>query len=203
MFLPTSYRTIHVSTPDQLSSPAQARYFYDSPIWNPKMICLSTFILLISCFYSPLAHAKNNGGERLVATHGEWQVICAKPIGAKTEKCGAVSKVKAADIPDVGLIITFMKAGRNDTTLLSVRAPLGILLLNGLGLKIDDKNVGSVDFIRCTMSGCIANVFMDKKLEKKFKNGNTAMFIIFKTPEQGIAIPISLKGLSKAYAAMK
>ncbi len=160
-------------------------------------------VLLVSTapFSSPAFAGKN--GEKVVAVHGEWEVICAKPLGAKTEKCGAVSKVKAADIPDVGLVITFMKTSRNDKVLLRIRAPLGILLPTGLGLKIDDKDVGRVNFVRCTVSGCIANVFIDNKLETKFKNGNTAMFIIFKTPERGIAIPISLKGLTKAYTAMK
>ncbi len=161
------------------------------------------FFAFLTILFSFPASANTANGERVVATHGEWQVVCAKPLGAKTEKCGAVSKVKAADIPDVGLVITFMKAGRNDQILLSIKAPLGVLLLNGLGLKIDDKDLGSVDFIRCTVRGCIANVFMDKTLENKFRKGNTALFIIFKTPEQGIAIPISLSGLSKAYAAMK
>ncbi len=168
-----------------------------------ELFRLMSMLVLITSFSLSPAYANNANGERVAGVYGEWEVICAKPLGAKTEKCGAVSKVKAADIPDVGLVITFMKAGRNDKILLSIRAPLGVLLLNGLGLKIDDKNVGSVDFLRCTVSGCIANVFIDDSLEKKFRAGNMAMFIIFKTPEQGIAIPVSLAGLSKAYAAMK
>ncbi len=172
-----------------------------SRLFSKKLAMLS--FLLSALFAVTPAHAANNVGEKIVATYGEWEVICAKPLGAKSEKCGAVSKVKAADIPDVGLVITFMKTSRNDKILLRIRAPLGILLPTGLGLKIDDKDVGRVNFVRCTVSGCIANVFIDATLEKKFKNGNTAMFIIFKTPERGIAIPISLKGLTKAYKAMK
>jgi invasion protein IalB len=39
---------------------------------------------------------------------------------------------------------------------------------------------------------------MEDKLVDQLKNGKTATFIIFQTPEQGIGIPISLKGFGEA-----
>jgi invasion protein IalB len=37
-------------------------------------------------------------------------------------------------------------------------------------------------------------VIMDDNLVKQLRGGQTATFIIFQTPEEGIGIPVSLKG---------
>ena len=38
---------------------------------------------------------------------------------------------------------------------------------------------------------------MDEKLIKQLRTGQTATFIIFQTPEEGIGIPMSLKGFRR------
>ncbi len=73
-------------------------------------------------------------------------------------------------------------------------APLGILLPSGLGLKIDQNDVGRTAFVRCLSTGCVAEVVMDDKLIGQLKAGQQATFIVFQTPEEGVGIPLSLKG---------
>ncbi len=67
-----------------------------------------------------------------------------------------------------------------------VVAPLGVLLPSGLGLKLDDKDVGRAGFVRCLPNGCVAEVVMDDTLLGQLKTAKTATFIIFETPEEGI-----------------
>ncbi len=137
------------------------------------------------------------------AQHGDWQVVCKPPPpGAKNESCALVQSVTAEDRNNVGLTVYFQKFS-NGTKVLRVFAPLGVLLPPGLGLKIDDKDVGNAPFLRCQNFACYAQVVVEDKLIEQLKAGKTAVFIIFQTEEAGIGIPISLAGFDKALAALK
>jgi invasion protein IalB len=76
---------------------------------------------------------------------------------------------------------------------------MGVLLPTGLGLKIDQIDAGRIGFVRCLTNGCVADVALDDNLIKQLRAGQTATFIIFQTPEEGIGFPISLKGFAAAY----
>lgn len=136
------------------------------------------------------------------AQHGDWQVVCKPPAtGSGKEVCALVQSVTAEDRSNVGLTIYFQKFS-NGTRVLRVFAPLGVLLPPGLGLKIDDKDVGHAPFLRCHSFACYAQVVAEDKLVEQLKTGKTAIFIIFQTEEAGIGIPISLKGFSEALPAI-
>ena len=147
--------------------------------------------------------ADTGPGSVVRATHGAWQVSCRTPAGAKEEKCALVQSVTAEDRPNVGLTVLFYKAASEDKKLLRVVVPLGVLLPTGLGLKINNQDVGNAPFLKCSRKGCIAEVVLQDEVIKKMKGGGTAMFIIFDTPEAGIGIPISLQGFDQALAALK
>ena len=136
-------------------------------------------------------------------THGAWQLSCRTPPGAKEEKCALVQSVTAEDRPNVGLTVVFYKAIGEDKKLLRVVVPLGVLLPTGLGLKIDDQDVGNAPFLKCGKRGCIAEVVLQDEIIEKMKKGGSAVFIIFDTPEAGIGIPISLQGFGNALAGLK
>lgn len=137
------------------------------------------------------------------AQHGDWQVVCKPPPpGAKNEACALVQSVTAEDRNNVGLTVYF-QAFSNGTRVLRIFAPLGVLLPPGLGLKIDDRDVGSAPFLRCQNFACYAQVVADDKLIEQLKTGKTAVFIIFQTEEAGIGIPISLAGFAQALLQLK
>jgi invasion protein IalB len=142
-------------------------------------------------------------GSIVKETHGAWQVSCRTPPGAKEEKCALVQSVTAEDRPNVGLTVVFYKAVGEDKKLLRVVVPLGVLLPTGLGLKIDNQDVGNAPFLKCGKRGCIAEVVLQDEVIQKMKTGATAMFIIFDTPDAGIGIPISLQGFGDALAGLK
>jgi len=135
--------------------------------------------------------------------HGDWQVVCKDPPpGAKNPVCALVQSVTAEDKNNIGLTVYFQKFS-NGTRVLRVFAPLGVLLPPGLGLKIDDKDVGHAPFLRCHSFACYAQVVVDDPLVDRLKTGKTAIFIIFQTEEAGIGIPISLKGFGEALGDLK
>ncbi len=136
------------------------------------------------------------------AKHGDWQVRCETPPGAAKQQCALVQSIAAEDRPNIGLIVIVLKTADGKSRLLRVIAPLGVLLPSGLGLKIDDVDIGHAGFVRCQPSGCIAEVVMEDKLLNQLMTGKTAVFIIFQTPEEGIGIPLALEGFKDAYAEL-
>lgn len=136
------------------------------------------------------------------ATHGDWQVRCDTPPGARAEQCALWQHVTAEDRPNVGLVVVVLKTADRRNRLMRVLAPLGVLLPSGLGLTIDGNNVGRVQFERCLPSGCEALVVMDDKLLEQMSSGQSATFIIFQTPEEGIGVPVSLNGFKPGFDAL-
>jgi invasion protein IalB len=132
------------------------------------------------------------------SVHEDWQIRCDNPPGA-SEQCALIQSVTAEDRPNVGLSVIVLKTADQKTRLLRVLAPLGVLLPSGLGLKIDQTDIGRAGFVRCLPNGCVAEVVMDDNLIRQLRTGTSATFIIFQTPEEGIGIPMSLKGFGEGY----
>lgn len=150
----------------------------------------------------PPANVPEPADGTVKAQHGDWQVVCKPPpAGAKNEVCALVQSVTAEDRNNVGLTVYFQKFS-NGTRVLRVFAPLGVLLPPGIGLKIDDVDVGHAPFLRCHTFACYAQVTVEDKLIEQMKTGKTAIFIIFQTEEAGIGIPLSLAGFGDALTSL-
>jgi invasion protein IalB len=160
-------------------------------------LALATCLIALSAFLAiePLAFAQ--GAVRSV--HGDWQIRCETPPGAQSEQCALFQSVIAEDRANVTLTVVVLKTADQKSRLMRVVAPLGVLLPSGLGLKIDQTDVGRAGFVRCLQRGCYAEVVMDDNLLKQLRTGTTATFIIFLTPEEGIGFPMSLKGFGDGY----
>jgi invasion protein IalB len=136
------------------------------------------------------------------STHGDWQIRCDNPAGATAEQCVLMQFVTAEDRDNVGLTVIVLKTPDGQSRIMRVLAPLGVLLPSGLGLKVDDMDMGRAGFVRCLPDGCVAEVMLDDTLLKQLGTGKTATFVIFQTPDEGIGIPISLNGFQDGYAAL-
>jgi invasion protein IalB len=154
--------------------------------------CLAA--LAMAAFSSP---AFAQGAVKSV--HGDWQIRCETPPGAQGEQCALFQSVVAEDRANVGITVLVLKTADQKSRLMRVQAPLGVLLPAGLGLKIDNADVGRAGFVRCLPRGCYAEVVMDDTLVGKLRTGQTATFFIFQTPEEGIGFPLGLKGFGDGY----
>lgn len=134
--------------------------------------------------------------------HGDWETRCDKPPGAQEEICSMMQFVTAEDRDNVGLSVIVLKTADKKAKVMRVLAPLGVLLPSGLGLKIDQNEMGRAGFVRCLPDGCLAEVILDDNLIAKLRAGKTATFVIFQTPEEGIGIPISLNGFGPGFDAL-
>jgi invasion protein IalB len=150
---------------------------------------------LVAMLAAPSAWAQ--GAVRGV--HGDWQIRCDNPPGAKGEQCALIQSVTADDRANAGLTVIVLKTADQKSKLMRVVAPLGVLLPSGLGLKLDQADIGRAGFVRCLPNGCVAEVVMDDTLLQQLRTAKTATFIIFETPEEGIGFPLSLKGFAEGF----
>ncbi len=164
---------------------------------RPMATALGGAVIVIAVVSAGGGEAFAQGAVR--AVHGDWQIRCDTPPGAQNEQCALMQSVTAEDRPNVGLTVIVLKTTDQKSRLLRVVAPLGVLLPSGLGLKIDNNDVGRAGFVRCLPNGCVAEVIMDDKLIDQLRNGQTSTFIIFQTPEEGIGFPMSLKGFGEGF----
>jgi invasion protein IalB len=160
------------------------------------LLCLLS--LLLGLATPPMASAQGVVKSR----HGDWEIRCETPPGAAHEQCALLQSVAAEDRPNINLVVIILKTADGKSKLLRVIAPLGVLLPSGLGLKIDNTDVGRAGFVRCLPTGCVAEVVMDDKLIGEMRNGHNATFIIFQTPEEGIGIPLALSGFGEGFDAL-
>jgi invasion protein IalB len=158
---------------------------------------VAALMLLAALTLGSIAPAGAQGAVKSVFK--DWQIRCDTPPGAKNEQCALIQSVTSADRANIGLTVIVLKTADRKSRLMRVVAPLGVLLPSGLGLKIDNADIGRAGFVRCLPNGCIAEVVMDDALINKLRNGKTATFIIFQTPEEGIGFPLSLAGFAEGY----
>lgn len=161
-------------------------------------------VIAFACAASSSAFAQG----QLRSAHGDWQLRCEQQTIAQPgqtapleprEQCALVQSVAAEDRPNITLVVVALRTADGKSRLLRIVSPLNVLLPAGLGLRIDDADVGNTGFVRCLPTGCVAEVMMDDELVNRLKSGKQATFIIFEKPEEGIGIPVSLNGFSDGF----
>jgi invasion protein IalB len=131
--------------------------------------------------------------------HGDWVTRCETPPGAAHEQCAIVLSVVDQERPNLVLAVIVLNTADRKARLMRVVAPLGVLLPTGVGLRIDDADVGRLSFLQCLPNGCVAQLALDESLINKLKSGKTATLGIFQTPEQGVGVQAPLTGFKEAY----
>lgn len=158
-------------------------------------------LLLMTLILAPAEFAAAQSAED-DKKFGAWSIICDTPAGASSEQCALMQNVVAEDRPEVGLSVVVLKTADNKARILRVLAPLGVILPNGLGLNIDGKDLGRASFVRCVSDGCYAEVILKDDLLSTMQGGESATFIIFASPEEGIGIPVDLSGFKDGYSKL-
>lgn len=86
-----------------------------------------------------------------------------------------------------------------DTKLLRVTVPLGVALLPGVRIVIDEKEVMTAPFIVClARNGCMADYKADADLIEKLKKGQSLAIQAFEKGKP-ISFTLPLAGFAKAY----
>ncbi len=147
------------------------------------------------------------------STFNDWQLRCDTPAGATAEQCILYQNVADDQRPDVNVVVVVIRVtdpAAKDAQgqpvrkpVLRVIAPLGVLLPRGLGLKIDDRDIGSTGFVRCLPNGCVAEVELDQQLINDLSKGKIATFIVFQSENEGRGLPLNLAGFEEGLSKLQ
>jgi len=167
---------------------------------SPPLVIMAWLALAL-----PAASQPTGSGDRTVkGQFGGWSLECRTPPGAKNEMCGLTQIVVDEKNSDKNLSVLFQKYSTGDR-ILRVVVPQSVLLPKGVRLLVDEKDVAVVPFQRCPpgSGGCFADFVVTDALLEQFKTGRTALFVIYRTVEEGVGLPITLAGFADGIAALK
>ena len=148
-----------------------------------------------------------------VQEESAWKLICAD--GLKPETCRITQMLflskkirgkQRAVGKILGLAVIYVLAPKSKKRepYLSIQMPLGVDLRRGAVLRVDKGKEISVQYLRCTKSGCDASLKLDSEILKALKAGNGLLvgFLPWGA-NKTTAVNASLKGFTKAFKAIK
>ena len=163
---------------------------------GPIRCLLWALAILMTCSLVEKAHAAAPSVDAaLKAMFGDWSLRCESTALNAGEQCVLVQSVASEDRPAFQMAVIVLR-NPDGKFVLRVVVPLGIILPSGLGLKIDRVDIGRTGFVRCFAIGCMAEVMMDDGLIQSFSSGETALFVVFSSPDEGVGVPIRLSGFA-------
>lgn len=167
-------------------------------------IHLCAIVLIVSTCFAVQAWSQAPSQKDVPAakTYGAWTKICSLPPGTPNIQCEVVQNVRAQDRPDIAFSVTIYKLPKKQGILMRVFVPIRVELRLGVGIKIDNKDMGKMEYRRCLGDNCVAEAFLKDEDITAFLNGKMATFFIFTTPEEGVGGLVDLAGLKDAYAAL-
>lgn len=137
--------------------------------------------------------------------YGDWDVAC----DATGANC-AMAQIgnDGTGTPVLEMVIRQLDeplevGERTATAVLDVITPLGVVLPEGLAIKIDDGPNESAPFQICTEQGCLVREPVDDDLISRLKRGNTARVSVIAANQGEVTAAISLKGFTKSYDSLK
>jgi invasion protein IalB len=145
-----------------------------------------------------------NGQQQVQLIASPWTRYCAKGLTAKSseirtkEVCFTAADAHLASGQKVVIALLIEPEG-GDTKLLRVTLPLGVALIPGARIVIDEKEAMTAPYEVCEpKTGCMADYKADADLIAKLKRGRTLAIQAFdKARPIGFTLPLT--GFAKAY----
>lgn len=151
----------------------------------------------------PASQAAAQNPDPVRETHGSWEIRCSKP-----EACYMVQeKIGPQGQPQMAMILRKLKEPSTDTPPLVSRAeliiPLGMWIINGVGMSVDAEKLGAMPIERCFKYGCVSRPLMRQDVIDKLKAGGEVVFtMLIDTSQPPIEMRLSLAGFTAAYNAL-
>lgn len=138
----------------------------------------------------------------------DWLVRCEAPPQGGAERCFMVQNILAQNdegkrVPLLNVIIGHGEADGQPITVMQFTVPLGLYLPSGIGLQVDQGESTRIAIEVCTSQACVARYRLDEGVRAAMQKGQQAKVQMVRANRQAIDVPISLKGFTKAYAALK
>lgn len=141
--------------------------------------------------------------DALRETHGDWEIRCAD-----SGSCYMVQeKIGPKGQPQMAMMVRKLPTPSADAQPLvaqvEIVVPLGMFILNGIGMGVDTTQIGVMPFERCLSYGCVSRPLLRQDSIANLKSGGEAVFTMWPDPKQApIEFRMSLSGFTAAYDAL-
>lgn len=136
-----------------------------------------------------------------ISKYGAWETQCAATSNGKA--CALVQKTMSEEQPSIGIMMGVRKAPGTPNGVIQFFAPRGTFLLEGVGIRVDNYELGKLPFFRCNQMACAAEGPISKDLLNKMLNGKTMLVTIYLNPGEGLRHIFTLDGFKDGYNALR
>ena len=125
----------------------------------------------------------------------DWVKLC-QTDQAKKEICLTRRDLRS-DTGQTMMTAILMQNVTDKKQLLRLVLPVGALIQPGVGLYLDNTAFASGKYAVCSPEGCLVELPIDEAQLKALR-GSKTLAIAFKTPAQGVQLPLGTEGFAKA-----
>ena len=165
--------------------------------------CRGPIIWLLLAFVSLVLNGEVMAAAKDGQTFKAWQVRCQKPAEAEQENCHIFQNLVLREGGGRVLHIAVGYFGKKRGPVAILTLPLGVSLVPGVVLGVDQTEPVVFPFRRCDSKGCRARLVLDDKLLAAFKAGNRAQVTFHDGARREITVPVSLQGFTAGFSALR
>lgn len=142
----------------------------------------------------------------LTETYGDWVVRCVSPAAVEGQPvparvCEMTQELQQQNTGQRVLAVSVQKT--ESATRLTIVAPFGLLLSEGVKVSVADAELVSADFRTCLPAGCIAVSTLEEATLTSLAAGDQAVVAMVDTNAQPVNINVSLAGFTNAWNRLK
>jgi invasion protein IalB len=164
----------------------------------PIMVLAAVCVALAAAFQGAAAE-----DEGTVKTYGDWQYKCEKYGANKETRCYILYSAVVPKTKTRILQMAVAMEGPGQGPLAILTAPLGVQLEEGLLLQVDGGETIRLPFKICAPGGCIAPRPLNDDNISELERGARLLVGFYNTAGELVAVPVSLKGFTAAFDALK
>lgn len=169
-------------------------------LFNPlRGILISLALGASMTLAAGMAHAESKSGQDFK----DWRMKCEVQEGSEEERCyivqGLVTKEGGRQILNVA--VGYLAKTEQPAAIITL--PLGISLPQGVSLQVDEGESTRFPVERCNQTGCLAGIALDEERLTAFRNGLEARVTFYDGARQPVTVPVSLKGFTAGFDAIR
>jgi invasion protein IalB len=147
--------------------------------------------------------AAPNGGETEKPAPPPWSSQCTAPSRDGPLDCVVEQRAVVTETGQLLILVTVRVPAETRKPVMTVRAPLSMLLPAGVTIDVDGQNPVRLDYQTCDNQGCYAFVqISDEMLQTMFK-GLKLNVTIENHNKQDLTVPMSLVGFTGVYGGVR
>lgn len=126
----------------------------------------------------------------------EWVKVCQTDPQSKKQVC-LTNRALRSETGQTLMTAVVVQLVSDKKQILRMILPVGVLIPNGAGIFLDNAHFLSGRFLVCTPEGCLVQIELSDSELASLRKAHT-MSVALRTPNQQVALPLSIDGLAKA-----